>query len=243
VLDIDDEEAGRAPASALALWLDNHADAPAAPAAFGDEAAPQRTTADGIPLAQILHDRPDVFAAYYTEFYGPNNDHHSSAWVDRVGGTTVEDYANYWYETYGKYESIDPARILVDRPDVFRDFYVQYYGPNNDRHSSAWMNRVGGDTPEAYALYWYKTYGVREGYSQAPAGPSAPDTPDEGRPDSPAQPEAPAHDPADDPWNHRALFPDWTPPDEGWEPPADIWHGPSASADASASLFDGSGVG
>lgn len=242
MLEMDDEDGGHAQASALAHWLGSHPDAPAALLAVATEGPPQRTTSDGIPLAQILHDRPDVFAAYYTEFYGPNNDHHSSAWVNRVGGETAEDYANYWYETYGKYEAIDPARILAERPDVFRDFYIQYYGPNNDRHSSAWLNRVGGETPEAYALYWYKTYGVREGYSQAPAGPSSPQSPDEPAPDASPQP-PPAHDPADDPWNHLALFPDWTPPDDGWEPPPDIWHGSAAAPDSSASLFDGGALG
>ena len=57
-----------------------------------------RTTADGIELAQILRDRPDVFRAFFTEYYGRNNDHNSDAWFKRVGGASPEDYANYWYE-------------------------------------------------------------------------------------------------------------------------------------------------
>lgn len=65
-------------------------------------------TADGIPLSQILSDRPDVFRAFFTEYYGANNDRHSSAWVDRVGGETVEDYANYWYERHGRWEGYAP---------------------------------------------------------------------------------------------------------------------------------------
>jgi hypothetical protein len=151
-----------------------------------------RTTADGISLQQILHDRPDVFASFFTEFYGPHNDHRSSAWVERVGGETPEDYANYWYETYGKasgyaprseaaaptLDDYDPsldggrttsdgvalARILHDRPDVYRAFFTEFYGPNNDHHSHAWMDRVGGATPEDYANYWYETYGKASGY-------------------------------------------------------------------------------
>lgn len=151
-----------------------------------------RTTADGISLQQILHDRSDVFASFFTEFYGPHNDHRSGAWVDRVGGETPEDYANYWYETYGKaagyaprsevaapaLDEYDPsldggrttsdgvslARILHDRPDVYRAFFTEFYGPNNDHHSHAWTDRVGGATPEDYANYWYETYGKSSGY-------------------------------------------------------------------------------
>lgn len=164
-----------------------------------------RTTSDGIELAQILRDRPDVFNAFFTEFYGPNNDHHSSAWMNRVGGKTPEDYANYWYETRGRYEGYQPgvrssnlgedgefdagpgyvtggrttadgielAKILYDRPDVFRAFFTEYYGPNNDHHSSAWMNRVGGATPEDYANYWYETYGKYGAYTPS-SPPQAP---------------------------------------------------------------------
>jgi hypothetical protein len=63
---------------------------------------PVQLTPENVDTAQILHDRPDVFQGFFTEFYGPNNDHHSNAWNDRVGGSTPQDYANYWYETYGK---------------------------------------------------------------------------------------------------------------------------------------------
>lgn len=66
-------------------------------------------TSDGIEIAQILRDRPDVFAAFFTEYYGAGNDRHSDAWANRVGGATVEDYANYWYETYGKYGVYQPS--------------------------------------------------------------------------------------------------------------------------------------
>lgn len=155
----------------------------------GGEATPQgRTTSDGIELAKILRDRPDVFQAFFTEYYGPNNDHHSHAWVDRVGGATPEDYANYWYETYGKTggyagaparapaEAIDYDQLLRDRPDVFQAAFTEYWGPNNDRHSHAWVDRVGGTTPQDYARYWYETYGKSEGYTQrAPAAPPAPE--------------------------------------------------------------------
>lgn len=152
-----------------------------------------RTTRDGVSLDRILSDRPDVFAAYFREFHGPNNDTHSKAWVDRVGGDTIQDYANYWYEQHGRWEGhgsradgsagapdedsgpqllpgivetgrltsdgVPISQILTDRPDVFRAFFTEYYGRNNDHHSSAWMDRVGGATPEDYASYWYERHG------------------------------------------------------------------------------------
>jgi hypothetical protein len=161
--------------------------------AIVDQAAVGRTTRDGIPLEQILRDRPDVFAAYFREFHSPNNDTHSDAWVDRVGGVTVQDYANYWYERHGRWEGygsrtegsagapdegggprlppgivetgrltsdgVPLSQILADRPDVFRAFFTEYYGRNNDHQSSAWMDRVGGATPEDYANYWYERHG------------------------------------------------------------------------------------
>jgi hypothetical protein len=170
----------------------------AAPAE-GDAAALGRTTKDGVSLAQILAERPDVYAGFFTAYFGKNNDHHSDAWAKRVGGETPEDYANYWYETYGRYGDYKPgggtagapleegqefggrttyngisiAQILHDRPDVYRAFFTEYYGPNNDRKSDAWVNRVGGETPEDYANYWYEKYGWYQ-YTP-PARPSAPE--------------------------------------------------------------------
>ena len=116
---------------------------------------------------QILHDRPDVLAAFHSEYWGSNNDRHSSAWDDRVGGHTAQDYALYWYNKMGGSASYEPSgsaaapalddaaapvgrttydgvslnQILTDRPDVFQAFFTEYYGPNNDRHSSAWDDR------------------------------------------------------------------------------------------------------
>lgn len=159
----------------------------------GDSSA--RTTSDGVELAQILRDHPDVYQAFFTEYYGEGNDRHSSAWADRVGGTTPEDYANYWYKTYGGPQAIaasaaaDPAKadhidldqLLRDRPDVFAASFTEFYGAHNDRHSSAWMDRVGGSTPQDYASYWYKMYGRGEGYNQAPPA-SAPAPTEPGEP-------------------------------------------------------------
>jgi hypothetical protein len=198
------------------------------------------TAQDTVSLERILVERPDVLRGFYEAFYGPGNDRHSDAWLKRVGGDTPEAYAKYWYEKYGRWEgysqsdkaaaeAIDVQRLLVERPDVFRGFYEGFYGPNNDRKSTAWVDRVGGDTVEDYAKYWYVTYGQREGYSQRPAAESPatpePDEPDAGPGGDPVLPPLEGHDPADDPWNHPALFPDWRPPFEGWEPPPDIWHG------------------
>ena len=73
-----------------------------------DPGAGERTTSDGVPLNQILADRPDVFQAFYREYFGPGVDHHSSAWDNRVGGGTPQDYANYWYEAYGKAQGYAP---------------------------------------------------------------------------------------------------------------------------------------
>ena len=41
---------------------------------------------DGIDLDQVLRDRPDVLSGYYQDYFGPNNDRHSTAWIHRVGG-------------------------------------------------------------------------------------------------------------------------------------------------------------
>ena len=171
-----------------------------------------RTTRDGIPLSQILSDRPDVFAAYFTAFHSADNDTHSDAWLKRVGGYGVEDYANYWYEQHGRWEGyggprgadvagapaegpaplppgivetgrttidgIPISKILSDRPDVFRAFFTEFYGPNNDRNSSAWIDRVGGETVEDYANYWYETYGRWGAYvPRAADAPPAADLP------------------------------------------------------------------
>ncbi len=137
--------------------------------------APALDDPQTISASRILDERPDVLRAFYSEYYGPNNDHHSTAWMKRVGGDTPEAYAKYWYSQSGKYEgysqgpttagdNVSLEQILQERPDVLRAFYSEYYGPNNDRHSDAWLNRVGGDTPEAYAKYWYEKYGKWEGY-------------------------------------------------------------------------------
>lgn len=161
--------------------------------AIVEDAAVGRTTREGISLDQILHDRPDVFAAYFREFHSPNNDHHSDAWAIRIGGETIQDYANYWYEQHGRWEGygsrgdgtagapvedaaprflpgieetgrltsdgIPLSQILTDRPDVFRAFFTEFYGRNNDHNSSAWVDRVGGATVEDYANYWYERHG------------------------------------------------------------------------------------
>lgn len=214
---------------------------------------PAKTTFDRLELTYILTNRPDVLRAYYEGYYGDGNDRHSDAWVKRVGGDTAEDYANYWYEKHGRWEGygagmsvaseqIDIDRLLHDRPDVFRGFYEQFYGPNNDRKSPAWVERVGGDTVQDYAKYWYVTYGQKEGYTQRPPPPEEP--PPEALPPEEAQEPLPddaipgdetpgdviplpEHDPADDPWNHLDLFPGWAPPYDGWEPPASPSHAPS----------------
>lgn len=158
-------------------------------------------SAEDIDPAQILRDRPDVYAAFYREYFGPNNDRNSDAWVDRVGGATPEDYARYWYKTYGAWQGYTPgeagqgapvegaeaagavgrttidgvplAKILADRPDVFQAFFTEYYGAGNDRHSDAWAQRVGGTTPEDYANYWYNAHGRLDGYVPS-APPPAP---------------------------------------------------------------------
>ena len=144
-----------------------------------------KTAGLNVSLERILEERPDVLAAYYRDFLGPNNDRSSDAWIKRVGGTTPEDYARYWYEKYGKWEgyaqteraaleNINIKQLLLDRPDVFQAFFTEFYGPNNDRKSKAWVERVGGDTVEDYAKYWYVTYGVWESYRQERPAPAAP---------------------------------------------------------------------
>lgn len=206
-----------------------------------------------IDALQILKDRPDVFAEYFRAFFGPGNDRNSPAWLERVGGYGPEAYARYWYETYGRAEGYAPSpvpqgaatgsapetpvgrttfdgvplsRILEDRPDVFRAFFTEYYGPNNDRNSDAWVQRVGGTTPEDYANYWYNAHGRAEGYVPSRA-PSQSDEPVGSPGPSASPPENPAlvvEDPSLDPWNHPAIFPDWVPPHDGWvAPDGSVW--------------------
>ncbi|MBX3485166.1 hypothetical protein [Phenylobacterium sp.] len=189
--------------------------------AAGDDAEPTGRTAllssaaapagsDGDLAAQILRERPDVYAAYYREFYSALNDRHSPAWVDRVGGNSPEDYARYWFRTYADREGYTPgessgasaaledgeapvgrttydgvpiAKILADRPDVFQAFFTEYYGAGNDRHSGAWVQRVGGNTVEDYADYWYKAHGKAEGYRPSVASPQPEPAPGDEPPD------------------------------------------------------------
>lgn len=196
-----------------------------------------------IDPAQILRDRPDVYAAFYLEFYGANNDRNSPAWVERVGGETPEDYARYWYNAHGRAEGYTPdsgfqgapaeggidarvgrttidgiplSKILSDRPDVFQAFFTEYYGPNNDRHSDAWAERVGGTTVEDYANYWYNAHGKVSGYVPSGQPPAA--DPDPVAAPDPVAGDAleplPVEDPSLDPWNHPAIYPDWQPPTE-----------------------------
>lgn len=168
-----------------------------------------------IDYGQLLRDRPDVFQAFFTEYHSANNDHGSSAWIDRVGGVTPIDYARYWYANYGQYgdytpdepassagivrapiEDADGGRttadgisldqILLDRPDVFQAFFTEYYGVNNDRHSHAWVDRVGGATPQDYANYWYETYGKYGAYRPTHGAPAAAD--DDHTPAPPVEP-------------------------------------------------------
>lgn len=184
-----------------------------------------------IDAARILLDRPDVLAAFYSEYFGPLNDRNSHAWIDRVGGTTPEDYARYWYDAHGRnegyvqeaapaaasggeavayagrttYDGVPIAQILADRPDVFQAFFTEYYGAGNDRHSSAWVERVGGTTVEDYADYWYRAHGKAGGYVPSSANvPATPEEPAASEP-PPVDPEAPVDDPVgvDDP-----LIPD-----------------------------------
>lgn len=163
---------------------------------------PRQIALEDLDPAEILRDRPDVFEGFFKAFYGRYNDHHSPAWVDRVGAETPEAYALYWYKTYGVYEGYVPSSmrsdsggqhsplepeafggrttddgipldyILHDRSDVFQGFFTAYYGAGNDHHSNAWNDRVGGETPQDYANYWYETYGKASGYGAELHGPA-----------------------------------------------------------------------
>lgn len=189
-------------------------------AAIADgSASAMAPAATEIDAAQILRDRPDVYAAFYAEYFGPNNDRNSPAWAERVGGTTPEDYARYWYKTYGQPSGYEPrassgsaapteegaysgrttidgiplSKILSDRPDVFQAFFTEYYGPNNDRRSDAWTERVGGTTVEDYANYWYNAYGKVSGYTPSGSSVANPEPAGEDQPPQPI-PEEPAAD-------------------------------------------------
>jgi hypothetical protein len=72
---------------------------------------------------------------------------------------------------------IDLTQLMRDRPDVYKAFFTEYNNPNvNDKNSTAWMNRVGGADPYAYANYWYNTHGKNEGYGQSRTGAPTPGT-------------------------------------------------------------------
>jgi hypothetical protein len=170
------------------------------------------TAALNVSVQQILDERPDVLAAFNDSM---RHGRHSTAWVEIVGGDRPEAYAKYWYENHGRWEgyaqtpqaaadNVDIPRLLADRPDVTAAYYAAYYGPNNDRHSSAWADRIGGETLQDYARYWYVNHGRQEGYTQNPAALAAP-------PDEPQEEAAAYIDPALEPWNHPALFPDYDP--------------------------------
>lgn len=108
---------GEAPEDYARYWYDAHGRAegyvqdapPLSSPSEGGGAHVGRVTYDGVPISQILADRPDVFQAFFTEYYGTGNDRNSDAWVQRVGGTTVEDYADYWYRAHGKVSGYAPS--------------------------------------------------------------------------------------------------------------------------------------
>ena len=214
-------------------------------------ALPAAASADEIDPVQILRDRPDVYAGFYRAFHGPNNDRHSPAWSDRVGGETPEDYARYWYQAHGRYEGYTPSsgvqgapaegaaeasvgrttidgiplsKILADRPDVFQAFFTEYYGPGNDRSSDAWAQRVGGATDEDYANYWYNAHGRVEGY--VPSWPAT-TTPPASEPDLAASPDAAAEDsgPRAPPREEDPSLDPWNHPAiyPDWQPPYPGW--------------------
>ena len=196
-------------------------------AAFDEDAFNYRlaATTEDTPFvldpARILMDRPDVLAAFYSEYFGPLNDRSSDAWMKRVGGETPEDYARYWYEAHGRqegyaqslpslsapaedgpaayagrttYDGVPIAKILADRPDVFQAFFTEYYGSGNDRNSNAWVERVGGTTVEDYADYWYRAHGKASGYVPSSPAPSAPDPAPPAPDDEPAPSDLPPDD-------------------------------------------------
>lgn len=72
-------------------------------------------------------------------------------------------------------DGIDLVQLMRDRPDVYKAFFTEYNNPKaNDKNSTAWMNRVGGTDPFAYANYWYNTHGKNEGYTQRPTTTATP---------------------------------------------------------------------
>jgi hypothetical protein len=151
-----------------------------------------RSPEEAVDVVRLLHERPDVMAAYYEGFYEGGNDRQPGAWLSQVGGTQVEDYAKYWYDRHGKWEgysqsptgeSLSAAQILADRPDVLRAFYVEFYETGAFRKPDQWLHRIGDKSPEAYARFWYDHHGQWEGYSQhAPAPVDAPAEPVEETP-------------------------------------------------------------
>lgn len=187
------------------FWYDNHG-------RFEGYNQGPTTAALNISIEKIFEDRPDVLAAYQSAKHGKD-------WVKEVGGDTPEAYAKYWYAKHGRWEgyaqtdeaaahSINLDQLIADRPDVVAAYYKDFYGPNNDQKSSAWVDRVGGETLKDYAKYWYTTLGRKAGYAQHGGATDAAPNPDE-------EAAPPVADPSLDPWNHPALYPDYDGPRPG----------------------------
>lgn len=163
------------------------------------------SSGEAVDLQRLLHERPDVMKSYYDGFYESGFDRKPDAWIARVGGASLDDYAKYWFDRHGKWEGYSQSptgerlsveQLLHDRPDVLRAFYQEYYEHGAFKHAAEWSLRIGGNTPEDYAKYWYDRHGKWEGYSQpAPAEPAPEPEPDPVPPHEPAPEEEPPLEP------------------------------------------------
>lgn len=201
-------------------WYDDHG-------RWEGYASPQ----EGVDLERLLHERPDVMKSYYEGFYETGFDRKPDAWVARVGGASLDDYAKYWFDRHGKWEGYSQSptgerlsveQLLHDRPDVLRAFYQEYYEQGAFKHAAEWNLRIGGATPEDYAKYWYDRHGKWEGYVQVQPEPEPEPEPEpipEDEPPLDLEPQDPEPAPADDAGPPEELVVDLA----GGSDPADLF--------------------
>lgn len=207
-------EAEAAPAAVVQIFAPPAEDAPAETPPPLADFTPQEPAAaiednpSTISVDRILAERQDVLNAYFQGWFKTQgHEHLRDEWVGKVGGSTPEAYARYWYDNHGRFdgysqgqitaaENISLDQLVRDRPDVVeayvRDFQANHH---HGKPEPVWTSKVGGEGLHDYARYWFNNHGRYEGYNQRPPAPAVADEP-EAAPFDPNPPEPPVIDPA-----------------------------------------------